>query len=93
MGQFFHVPAILRKTDHLSELSLLLVYTLWFSKEMSLWDGSLKQKNRLIKSYPANIFLSWKCCLHFTSATYIQVHFRQDFIMKANTMNPEQTAP
>ena len=27
------------------------------------------------------------------SATYIQVHFRLDFIMEANTMNPDQTAP
>ena len=25
-------------------------------------------------------------------ATYIQVHFRLDFIMKANTMNPDQAA-
>ena len=27
------------------------------------------------------------------SAAYIQVHFRQDLIMEANTMNPDQTAP
>ena len=26
------------------------------------------------------------------SAAYIQVHFRLDFIMEANTMNPDQTA-
>ena len=29
----------------------------------------------------------------FTSAAYIQVHFRLDFIMEANTMDPDQTAP
>ena len=30
----------------------------------------------------------------FTSAVYnIQVHFRLDFIMEANTLNPDQTAP
>ena len=29
----------------------------------------------------------------FTSAVYIQVHFRLDFIIEANTMNPDQTAP
>ena len=29
----------------------------------------------------------------FTSAAYFQVQFRLDFIMGANTMNPEQTAP
>ena len=28
----------------------------------------------------------------FTSGIYIQVHFSLDFIMKANTMNPDQTA-
>ena len=27
------------------------------------------------------------------SAAYIQVHFRHDLIMEANTMNPDQTAP
>ena len=27
------------------------------------------------------------------SAAYIQVHFRLYFIVEANTMNPEQTAP
>ena len=27
------------------------------------------------------------------SAAYIQVHFRLDFIMEANTMNSDQTAP
>ena len=28
-----------------------------------------------------------------TSAAHIQVHFRLDFFMEANTMNPDQTAP
>ena len=27
------------------------------------------------------------------SVAYIQVHFRLDCIMEANTMNPDQTAP
>ena len=27
------------------------------------------------------------------SAAHIQVHFRLDFIMEANTMSPDQTAP
>ena len=27
------------------------------------------------------------------SVVYIQVHFRQDFFIEANTMNPYQTAP
>ena len=33
-----------------------------------------------------------KCCLLFMSAAYIQVYFRLDFIVEANTMNPDQTA-
>ena len=28
-----------------------------------------------------------------TSAEHIQVHFRLDFYMEANNMNPDQTAP
>ena len=40
------------------------------------------------------VFLSWKYCVCFlTSAAYIQVYFKKDFIMEANTMNPDQTAP
>ena len=34
-----------------------------------------------------------KCRLLFTSAAYIQIHLKLDFIMEANTMNPDQTAP
>ena len=33
-----------------------------------------------------------KCCLLFTSATYIQVH-KLDLFMEANPMKPNQTAP
>ena len=32
-------------------------------------------------------------CLLFTSAAHIQVHFRLEFIIEANTMNPDQTVP
>ena len=34
-----------------------------------------------------------KCRLLFTSAAYIQIHLKLDFIMEENTMNPDQTAP
>ena len=37
-----------------------------------------------------SIFLSWKCCLLFTSAAYIQVHFRLDFIIEANTRQTKE---
>ena len=40
-----------------------------------------------ISSYPTNIFV-----LKMSSAAYIQVYFRLDFIMEANTMTPDQTA-
>ena len=33
------------------------------------------------------LFLFWKCHMLFTSAAYIQVHFRLDFFMEANNMN------
>ena len=36
---------------------------------------------------------SWRKHLLFTSAAYIQVHFRPDFFMEVNNMNPDQTAP
>ena len=43
----------------------------------------------LANPYPANIFV-----LKMLSAAYtcIQVHFRLDFIMEANTMNPDQSS-
>ena len=34
-----------------------------------------------------------KLHLLYTSAAITLVHFRLDFIMEANTMNPDQTAP
>ena len=43
--------------------------------------------------YPSNLFLSRKYCLLFTTTAYIQVNFGLDFIMEANTMNTDQTAP
>ena len=46
-----------------------------------------------LRPYPANIFLSSKCGLFIISAAYMQVHFKLDFIMKANTINHDQTAP
>ena len=33
------------------------------------------------------------CLSAFTTAAYILVHFRLDYIMRANPMNPHQTAP
>ena len=39
------------------------------------------------------IFLYNKYFLLFTSAAYIQVHFKLNLIMEANTMNPDQMFP
>ena len=36
--------------------------------------------------------LSWKCGLLFTSAAYIQMHFRSDSFMESSNMSPDQTA-
>ena len=38
--------------------------------------------------FPKNVV----CFIHFTSAAYIQMRFRQDLITEAHTMNPDQTA-
>ena len=35
---------------------------------------------------------SWKCILLFKSTVYIHVHFRLDFVLEGDTMNPDQTA-
>ena len=43
--------------------------------------------------YPATNFCPETVICFFTSAAYIQLHFRPDFIMEANTMNPYQAAP
>ena len=42
-----------------------------------------------INPYLATVFFF----LLFTPAAYIYMHFRLDFIMEANNMNPDQTAP
>ena len=39
------------------------------------------------------LFLYWNYHMLFTSAEYIQMHFRLDFIIEANNMNPDQPAP
>ena len=39
------------------------------------------------------LVLSWKCFLLFTSAAYIQMHFRPNCFMEANKINPDCTAP
>ena len=33
------------------------------------------------------------CYIYLKSATYIKMHFKLDFNMEDNTMNPDQTAP
>ena len=42
--------------------------------------------------YPANIFCPENVAC-FLCLLHIQVHFRLDFCMEANTMNPDQTDP
>ena len=39
------------------------------------------------------IFCPENVVCFFPSSAYIQVHFRPDYIMEANAMNPDQTAP
>ena len=48
------------------------------------------QLTKLILIVPLIIVL--KMLSAFMSAAYIQVHFRLDFFMEANNMNPDQTA-
>ena len=45
----------------------------------------------MLHPYTDNIFFP-ECCLLSMNAAYIQEHFRINFIMEANTMNPDQTA-
>ena len=67
--------------------------TIWKSiLYLRIFPWAMSTRN-LCNPYPTTIFLSWKCCLLFMPAAYIQVHFRLDFIIEANTMNPDQTAP
>ena len=39
------------------------------------------------------ILFPGKCCLFIRSAAYIKMHLGPTFIMEANTLNPDQTAP
>ena len=43
-----------------------------------------------INPYPGNIFVLKQLCL-FLSQLHIFVHFKLDFIMEVNTMNPDQS--
>ena len=45
-----------------------------------------------IFSSNTTIFCHENCHLHFMSAAYIQVHFRLDFYVEANNVDPDQTA-
>ena len=47
--------------------------------------------SKQFKPFPAFFFVL-KMSIFFTSPSFIQSHFRLDFIMEANTMNPNQTA-
>ena len=44
----------------------------------------------IIKAYYANIFCPVNVVCFFTSDAYIEVYFRQDFFMEANSMSPDQ---
>ena len=46
---------------------------------------------KYINPYPAIFFVLNVSA--FMSAAYFQVHFRLNFIMEANTMNPDKIAP
>ena len=52
----------------------------------------MKSVNLVACPISATIFIL-NSCLPFTSAANIQVHFRLDFFLEANNMNPDQTAP
>ena len=68
-----------------------------FEKSNKIWKCCLLQIIggalwvKFVDPYPANIFCPEMSA--FMSAAYIPVHFRLDFIMVANTMNPDQIAP
>ena len=52
--------------------------------------SEVEQQSKIDNPKHANI-LFWKWCLLITSAAYIQVHFRLDLIMEANTVNTDKT--
>ena len=55
----------------------------------------LNIQNEKMKSYQplACQYFVTKMLSAFLSAAYIQVHLRLGFILEANNMNPDQTAP
>ena len=75
--------------DDSHEISCLICYFRKRSKFLNcrllqIIDGALR-----VNPYPTNIYF----VLKMLSSTNIQMHFRPDFIMEANSMSPEQTAP
>ena len=77
---------IFTSISYIKYISSILILN-WLFK---LWQC---YKKKFIEPYPGNNILSRLSCLLFTSAAYIQMHFRLLMIIEANTMNPDQTAP
>ena len=62
-----------------------IAYT--FKRQVHVFAGGVKIVSHL--SCRTSAILKYFCSL----AAYIQVHFRLEFFMEANNMNPDQTAP
>ena len=57
-----------------------------------LESKNIKKDPNVFNPYPANIFPENFVCF-FMPAAKILEHFRLDFIVEENTMNPDQIAP
>ena len=74
------------------EKQSLYFYTLLFLPPLSeIVLGAYGPRHKKTGFVLYAIILSWICCLLFASAVYTQVQFRLDFIMGANTLNPDRS--
>ena len=56
-------------------------------------NKKISKKLLLALLFPEAIYFCPENDVYFTSAAYIKVPFGLDVFMKANNMNPDQTAP
>ena len=75
---------------HLRKTKFLIVYPTIYLPNTVIPELSVLNSVLIVRIYlSSQYFFVRKCHLLFTSAAYIQEHFRFDFIMEAFTMNPD----
>ena len=86
--QNIKVPAIIL-SQHFGDVLMVNFISGKTLQDLNIQNEKMKSYQPLACQY----FVLKMLSTFFSSAAYIQVHLRLGFIMEANNMNPDQTAP